>query len=545
MALDGIMLNKVVEDLNKYVPMRINKIYGINKTEVLFHVKSNRESKVLLISSEASSNRIHFTSRDYIHESHPNNFVMLLRKHLLNGQIVDIQQKDYDRFVKIVISNHNSIGDQVYFHIYLELLGRFANMVFCDENDVIFDAVKRISPLDNPKSAIIPGATYQIQTPQNKENPFEKFTFDVNQSLVNQFSGFSPTLDKEFNFRLKSGEEFKDIIEKINKSNNLFITTNANKTDFHTIPLLHISDNYKSYSLHEGFDKLYYEIALKKRIANETRNLAKFINRELKKQKKKIIRLEDQFEKNQNADINLKYGDLIITYQSKIKKGMKFANLIDYEDDQPITIQLDEKLDAIQNAQNYYKKYRKQSNSLIHLLEQIELANKEIDYFQLLSDQLEFADINSAKEIKQELIDNNYIFEKRKGNKPKRKAAPKFLSINYDENTVIRVGKSNIQNDYVTFKASNRNDFWFHVQDYHGAHVTVSTDELSDELINIAASFAAYFSKARSSKNIPVNYTQIRNVKKIPKAPLGMVAIENYQTVFIEVDRVVIDKYLD
>lgn len=545
MALDGILLNKIVYDIKKNLPMRINKIYGINKTELLFHVKTNKESKVLLLSTEASSNRIHFTSRDYTHESYPNNFVMLLRKHLLNGLITDIVQKDNDRFLKIVISNSNSIGDQVKFNIYLELLGRFSNMIFCDEEDVIFDAIKRISPIENPKAAIIPGATYQIQSPQDKLDPFESNNFDINESFVEQFSGFSPTLDKEFKFRINNGQTFNEIMQQIKKSNNLFITKSDSIYDFHVIPFSHLSSNFKEYPLHSGFDELYYDLALKKRIANETKNLAKFINRELKKQKKKIVRLENQFEKNSNAEINLKYGDLIITYQNIIKKGMKFTNLIDYETNQPITIELDEKLDAIANSQKYYKKYRKQTNSISHLTEQIEAAKKEIQYFNLLSEQLDFADINSAKEIKQELVDNKYIFEKSKKHQPKKKPKPQYLTINYNDSTIIRVGKSNIQNDYVTFKASSKQDYWFHVQDYHGAHVTVSTDELTDEIINACASFAAYYSKARNSKDIPVNYTQIKNVKKIPKAALGMVSIVNYQTVFIEVDHDLIDEYIN
>lgn len=545
MALDGLMLNNVITDLNEHLPMRINKIYGINKTDFLIHVRLKKERKVLLISTQATSNRIHFTNRDYTNENEPSNFVMLLRKHLLNGVISEIVQKDYDRYVKIKVDNHNSIGDPVSFHIYLEFLGRFSNMIFCDENDVIFDAVKRISPLENPDAIIIPGATYEIAQSQNKKDPFSDFNYDINDSFVNQYSGFSPLLDKEFRYRIKNGETFMEIIKNISESNKLVITKTNKKPDFHAIALKHLGDVYSEHEIAKGFDSMYFQMALKRQIANETRDLAKFISRELKKQRKKIVRLESQFEKNLDADINLKYGDLIITYQSQIRKGMKFANLIDYENDQPITIELDEKLDAIANAQKYYKKYRKQTNSLKHLSKQIELTNKEVKYFQLLSEQLEFADVNSAKEIKQELLDNKYIFEKKHKHQSKKKMKPDFLTINYDEQTIIRVGKSNIQNDYVTFKASNKNDYWFHVADYHGAHVSVSTDDLSDDVITLCANFAAYYSKARSLKNATVNYTMIKNVKKIPKAPLGMVSIDNFESIYVQIDPLLIHKYIN
>ncbi len=545
MALDGLMLNNVIKDLNTYLPMRINKIYGINKTEMLFHMRANKQRKLLLISTEATSNRIHFSSRDYTNENEPNNFVMLLRKHLINGVISEIVQKDYDRYIKIKVDNHNSIGDPVSFYIYLELLGRFSNMIFCDENNVIYDAVKRISPLENPNAIIIPGATYELVKSQNKKDPFIDHNYDINDSFVNQFSGFSPLLDKEFRYRIKQGETFQKIINEIKNSNKLVISKTNNQPDFHAIPLKHLSKVFKEYKISQGFDILYYELALKRQIANETKNLSRFIARELKKQQKKIVRLNNQFEKNLDADINLKYGDLIITYQHQIKKGMKYANLIDYENDLPITIELDEKVDAIANAQKYYKKYRKQTNSLKHLTTQIDLANNEIKYFQVLSDQLEFADINSAKEIKQELIDNQYLFEKKSKHKARKKSKPDFLTINYNDQTMIRVGKSNIQNDFVTFKASSKNDYWFHVANYHGAHVSVSTNDLSDDIISLCANLAAYYSKARTLKNVSVNYTQIKNVKKIPKAPLGMVAIENFNSIYIEIDPLLIEKFIN
>ncbi|NLC54630.1 MAG: fibronectin/fibrinogen-binding protein [Erysipelothrix sp.] len=543
MALDGILLSKVIFDLNNYLPMRINKIYGINKTEILFYVKTKKESKVLLISTESISNRIHFTEKDYINEKYPNNFVMLLRKHLLNGQIIEIKQKDYDRFVMLKIKSHNNIGDEVIFNIYLELLGRFANMIFCDENDIIYDATKRISPIENPNAAIIPGAKYEISLPQFKKNPFKNNDFDINDSLVKQFSGFSPTLEKEVRYRIANNQSFLTIMDEIKKSDKLVITEGLKKPDFHAIPLLHLKQTYKAYPIHQGFEKLYYDIALKKRIAESTRDLAKFVKAQLKKQKRKLLKLNEELDKNQNADIFLKYGDLIITYQNQIKKGMKYTNLVDYETAKPITIDLDEKLDAIGNAQKYYKIYRKKTNSLKHLQQQILDTENEIKYFEILTDQLDFADINSAQEMRQELIDNKYIFDKSKFKDKRKPKAPKFLNIEYDVDTTIRVGKNNIQNDYVTFKASSKKDYWFHVQDYHGAHVVVATNNLTTEVTDLAASLAAYYSKAKASSNIPVNFTQIKNVKKIPRAPLGMVKIDDYETVFINIDKELIEEY--
>ena len=544
MGLDGILLNKVVEDLNTYIPMRVNKIYSINKSEFLFYVKTFRENKILLISTNAKSNRIHFSERHFKHEDHPDNFTMLLRKHLLNAMITSIEQKEYDRFIKITLENFNSIGDKVKFYIYLELFGRFSNFIFCDSDDKILDASKRISPIENPNAAIIPGATYKTLSSQDKKDPFKDQSFDINRSLVKQFSGFSPILDKEVRYRIEKGENFKEIMDEIKASKKLVVSESDKKVDFHTIPFLHFKKSSKSYSLHTGFDKLFYEKDLKRQIDNKTRNLRKFINRELKKQKKKVVRLKEQYQKNKMAKENLKFADLIITYQNKISKGMDFVNVYDWESEEDISIPLDKKLDAIRNAQKYYKKYNKQKKSIKYLKEQIEKAKEEIKYFSQLSEQIEIADIDSAKEIRNELIENKYIFDKKKKKKKRKKKKPKFTVINFDENTVIRLGKNNLQNDYITFKASRKSDYWFHVENYHGAHVTVSTNELSNEKIELAANLAAYFSKARASKNIAVNYTQVKNIKKIPGAKAGMVKIDDYQTVFITVDEQLIDEYI-
>ena len=152
--------------------------------------------------------------------------------------------------------------------------------------------------------------------------------------------------------------------------------------------------------------------------------------------------------------------------------------------------------------------------------------------------------MESAQEIRKELIDNKYLFEKNK-KIIKKATKPKYLKINYDDNIIIRVGKNNVQNDYVTFKASKKDDMWFHVQDYHGAHVVASGQNLSPEIIVLCANLAAYYSQARNSNNINVNYTKIKNIKKIPKAALGMVAIDNYKTVNIKIDSEIIEDYIN
>lgn len=538
MALDGIMLNKVVLKLSEYLPMRINKIYDNGKYELLFHIKPKTKAKILLISGQPNYNRIHFTTKTYQNNDAPNNFVMLLRKHLLNGFIVDIKQYSLDRIIKIQIQNYNDIGDLIFYNLYVELKGRFANIIFTDENDIIFDAIRRISPLENPNKAIIPGAKYVVEYDKQKQNPFKTSNFDINESLINQFIGFSPTLEAEVRYRLKK-DNFENIINDIKNSNKFIISNNQN-SDFHTIKLTHKYNDFKEYDLFDGFDQFYYLKSQSERIKQETNNLLKIVNKQLKKQNKKLIKLQKELKINTNSKENLKAGDLIMTYQYEIKKGMDFVNLIDYDTNLPITIKLNKALDPIKNANNYYKLYQKQKRSLKYLEVQIEETNNEIAYLSLIKDQLQFADIKSAQEIKEELIINKYLPLKVKSKKKKRK--PNFLIIHYDENTIIRVGKNNIQNDYITFKLANRNDYWFHIKDYHGAHITVNTTNLSEKLIIFAATLATYYSQAKDLNISEVNYTQIKNVKRLKTK--GLVSLSNINSTTINVDYEIIKQYI-
>lgn len=538
MALDGIMLNKVVNKLNQYLPMRINKIYDNGNYEILFHVKPKSEAQILLISGQPNFNRIHFTNKAYQNNAHPNNFVMLLRKHLLNGFIIEIKQFSLDRIIRLKIQNYNDIGDMTYYHIYVELKGRFANIIFCDEKDIIFDAVRRISPLENPKTSVIPGAKYVLDYDKKKLNPYHDNDFDINESLVKQFVGFSPTLEKELRYRLKN-QSFDEIITDIKAAEQFVISTNST-SDFHTIKLTHKYNQFKTYNLFAGFDEFYFLKSQNERIKQETNNLLKVVNRELKKSNRKLIKLKVELDNNQNSKEKLKAGDLIMTYQTEIKKGMKFVNLIDYDTDEPITIKLNAALDPIANAQNYYKQYQKQKRSIKYLTAQITESENEIAYLRLIKEQLLFADVKSAKEIKTELINNKYL-PKKSPNK-KRQSKPNFLEIKYNDFTTIRVGKNNVQNDYITFKAANRNDYWFHIKDYHGAHVTVNTTDLTPEIINLAASLAINFSEAKDLKRSEVNYSQIKNLRRTKIK--GLVNLTDFETITINVDMDLINKYL-
>lgn len=540
MALDGIVINKLVNHLNEQTPIRINKIYSIGKNELLFNVRTNSKSEKLIISGDANQNRIHFTNKNYPNDSEPTNFVMLLRKHLTNGQIVKIKQFNYDRILQLKISTHNSIGDNITLYLYLELMGRYANIIFCDADNIIFDAIKRISPLDNPNQVVVPGAQYIVNADMDKKDLYDYKNLDINESLVSQISGISPTLEKEIRFRLDNGQHLEAIINEIKSKESLILSSNDKNSDFHIIELTHAYQKFKEVSFDNGFDLFFYEKSQQERIKQEANDLLRFLRKESKKLKKKLIKIHEEIENNQHSEINLKYGDLLMTYHYDLTKGAPYANVIDYDTNESITIPLDEKLSPIENAQKYYKLYKKQSKSIVHLNEQVKIATEELEYFDLLMDQLQYADIHSAKEIRQELIDKKYLFEK-KNYKSKRKVSkPNYLSVEY-EGINIKIGKNNVQNDYI-LKQANRNDMWFHIQTYHGSHVIVNSPDPSDKVIEVAATLAAHFSQAKYSENVTVDYTLVKNVKRT--GTKGLVLLKSFDSIVIENDESLIEQLI-
>lgn len=539
MALDGIVLSKIVKQLNTEIPMRINKIYSIGKSELLFNIRSNRTNKRLLISNDSNQNRIQLSNRGYDNDSEPTNFVMLLRKHLLNGIISEVKQYGYDRIIRLTIDTHNNIGDEVKFYLYLELLGRYSNTILCDSNDIIIDAIKRISPLESESKSIVPGAKYVNIANTTKQDFFKASQIDINSNLSQTYAGVSPILSDEIKYRITNGESLSSIQSLINDSEKLYICKKGGKMDFHVMPLTKEFESFSESSIFDCLDEFYYDRSLNQRIKQETNDLLKFIKREIKKATKKISKLQNDLLTNQNYEQHLIKGDLLTTYLYEFKKGDKEVTLIDYNTNEPMTIALDEKLSPNDNAQRYYKLYRKQKKSLDHILEQIELASDNIEYFSLLKDQLDFADIASAREIKQELINNKLLFEKRKYNK-RAKNKPSYLEMYYND-VLIRVGRNNIQNDYL-LKHANRNHYWFHIDQYHGSHVIVCSSELTDELIVFAATLAAQYSQAKTASNVSVNYTQVRNVKRTKVK--GLVNISDINNVTIKNNHDLIKDYI-
>ncbi len=531
MALDGLILHQELKTLEHLVPARINKISQPSSDEILLSLHHHSQNYQLLLCVHSQFNRLNLTKTSFHNPASPSAFVMLLRKYLDNGLITNIQQDQLDRCVKFTIQSRNELAELKTSYLFLELMGKYANLILTDENLIIRDAIKRIPPYQNTKRIIFAGALYQVNPRPARQNPFAVSAATLGDSFLEQFEGFSPLLAREVEFRLVNGASFGDIMQELHNSQSIFYYPKTK--NYHVIQLKHLQEDFLVFDINAGFDFLYSDIQAKIRIEELTGNLFRFIKSELKKNNNKLPKLQAAYQEACACEKWRIAGDLIFINLATINKGMTNVDLFDYESQQRISIALDPKLDGKGNGNKYYQKYRKGKNGQIHLKEQITLCQQEITYFTALQEQLEFADLQSAREIKNELYQQNYLRQPVSKRRTKTKSRPQYLELSC-ENDKVFVGRNNLQNNYVTFILAQKNDTWFHAQSYHGAHVIIQSAIPSEKQIRFCANLAAYYSQGRQSSSVPVDYTLVKNLKKIPRSKAGQVSVTNYKTIFID-----------
>jgi len=380
MALDGIMLHRIIPEIRETFPVRIQKIYQISDTEILFQVHGSHGKQQLIVSCHSVYNRILYTRRSYPTPAEPSNFVMVLRKHLEGGIMETIEQAGLDRWCTITIRRNNELGDTELWNLYIELMGKYANVILVNSDNRIVDALKRIPPFENSRRTILAGAEFVPTEPQNKKDPFETDVIDKELSLTKQFAGFSPFLSKEVEYRMANGQSFHDIMREIENSNMIYIANQNNEAVFHCIELTHVGE-CRSCPVFEGFDILYYHKEEKDRIRQISGDIYHFVKRQLKHQTQKLPRLLSEMDEAKDCDKWREYGDLLFGYQVNDTKGMKSIELESFETGEKIKVPLDPKYDGKSNARKCYQKYNKLKKGQVYLKEQIEICEKRNQLF--------------------------------------------------------------------------------------------------------------------------------------------------------------------
>ena len=529
MALDGIILYKVKQDLDNYLPIRINRISETSKTEIVFNVHANTIRTNLVISLHSNYNHICLSNENYTTYNDPSTFVMVLRKHILNGIIYKIEQFDYDRYLLMHIRARDELYDEKEYVLSVELMGKYANLILIDSENKIIDALKKIPPYENTRRTILPGAQFSLPDKQNKQDPFNPININYDESLVNQIQGFSKLFENEVRYRL-ANQTYEEIMSEVKNSNKLYLTKQNDNYEYHVIALTHLSNEYKSWDIQEAFDEIYFEDDEKERIKNISEDLYKIVKRQIKHFNTKIGKLQYSLQDALNLEKDKENGDLLYQYSNLEQKGLKEIEITGY-DGQNKLIPLDPKYSIKVNANKYYQQYQKKRKGKVFIEEQLEIANNELEYFKSLSEQLSIANYSDALDIKEELSKFGYL--KKPISKNKKKKTINLYQVKVDDCT-ITFGKNNIQNNYLTFDYAKPNYMWFHAKQFHGSHVVVDTNEPNEKIIRICANLAAYYSQGRLSSSVPVDYCLVKDVKKVKGTKPGFVTFKNYKTIYID-----------
>ncbi|MFD2443462.1 NFACT family protein [Bacillus sp. CGMCC 1.16607] len=560
MSFDGLFTKIMTEEISAtLLGGRINKIYQPFKNEIILQIRANGKNHKLLLSAHPSYSRVQLTNESYENPSEPPMFCMLLRKHLEGAIIEDIYQIGLDRMVAIEVKGRNELGDISLKKLIIEIMGRHSNIILIDkEKNMILDSVKHVSYAVNSHRAILPGQPYVLPPSQDKLNPFEMEEIDVlkkidfnagkiDKQLVEQIAGISPIFAREIIFqsglanRITLPKAFMDIVQQIkNGKIQPSITMNTQKEAFYFFPLNHMKGEVKQFTLlSEMLDRYYFGKAERDRVKQQANDLERFIQNEKDKNENKIKKLKSTLEDANKADEYQLYGELLTANMYALQKGLQEIEVINYYDENGATviIPLDPLKSPSDNAQKYFSKYQKAKNSIEIVKEQIRLAENELLYFEALQQQLMAASIRDIAEIREELVEEGYIRERQK---KKIKSAisnkPHLETYTASDGTEILVGKNNKQNDYLTNKLAARDEIWFHTKDIPGSHVVIRSKNPNEETIIEAAILAAYFSKARLSSSVPVDYTKVRHVKKPNGAKPGFVIYDNQQTIHVTPD---------
>jgi predicted ribosome quality control (RQC) complex YloA/Tae2 family protein len=568
MALDGIFLHSITSELKQYlIGSKIDKVNQPEKDEIILTIRGAGFNKKLLISASSSYPRIHFTESNKQNPMQPPMFCMVLRKYLIGARIVDIQQLDSDRILVINVESSDELGFNSIYSLVVEIMGRHSNITLLRHRDnLIMDSIKHITPDINSYRSLYAGIKYVYPPASSKLNPLDFELEDFRNYILNNsvvfkenmfsqiFNGVSVLLSKELWFRVEN--HFSNIsYDEIDKLYSLvldffnilkegkfkflcFLDDDVLK-DFYCIDLFSLSGyttiEYESAShLVESF---YFQKDKLDRLNSKSADLQKLLNNNLERCHKKQEILGKTLEECKEKDLYKMYGELLTANIYSIKKGDKVASLLNYyadNADEYICIKLDENKTPSENIQYYFKKYNKLKKSQEAAIGQLKNNESETEYLQSVLTNIKNCETyEEIEEIRSELVETGYI-KFRKTLKNKKIKALKPLHFISSDGIDIYVGKNNIQNDNLTLKFADKNDTWLHTKNIPGSHVIIkSSKEIPEKTLEEAAIIAAYYSKAKDSSKVPVDYTQVKNVKKPSGSKPGMVIYYTNKTIYV------------
>lgn len=559
MALDGITLHCLAHELNSSLQnQRIGKIAQPEKEELLFTFKIPGQTRRLLLSANASLPFACFTSENKPSPLTAPNFCMVLRKYIGNGKVLSVTQPGLERVLCFSIEHLNEMGDPGVKYLYVELMGKHSNIIFCDENNIIIDSIKHISAQMSSVREVLPGRTYFIPTQEGKENPLT-VTEDaflarigscpapVHRAIYQSYTGISPLMAQEICYRAgidgdqstaalspedlsRLYDAFDGLMELLKNDDYqpVILYDQDVPLEFAPFPIRMYADKTQETcaSMSEALERFYAKKNRHTVMHQKSSDLRRHLSTLLERTSKKLqLQLRQQEDTAKREKYRL-YGELLHTYGYQIPAGAKSAQVTNYYDDSEITIPLDDTLSAMDNAKKYFDRYSKLKRTDEALQTQIRETKESLAHLQSIESSLNFAESEEDLDsIRDELAAYGYL--KAKGGRKKNKMQKKSRPLHYvDANGFhIYVGKNNYQNDELTFRFATGSDWWFHAKGIPGSHVIVRSEnrELPDDTYETAAAVAAYYSNGRDSEKVDVDYLQKKNVKKPNSAVPGFV----------------------
>ena len=562
MNLDGLTMSVLAKELNARLQTgQIQKLYQIDKTTLLFKIRALNEDQSLVITVGATP-AMYLSKPIQDLPKEPSSLCMFLRKHIEGSRIVKVEQINGDRIMCIQTDKLEMDGSITSTFIYVELMGKYSNCIFVQDG-VILESLIHVSPLMNRERSISPKLHYELPPNANRVSLMD-FDYDeiknlltsfgdgtVQQSIRAIFNGFGkPLLDEVLLTSNLSGNEIiSDLIPtqvdalakalyelkiKLNESNGLLTLINDNNKKAHATFILQNYKVLKEYStISEALEESIHNT---KSIHTADKELEKILTAAIKKEEVRHQKIKDELDDTNKMDTYKLYGDILMInahLQVQYEPSIQLPNLLS-EDGELLTIPLKPNLTIVENGQWYYKLYTKLKNRMVSGEYQLNASTTKLEYLKSILYSISLATTReSLEEIRKECMDAGII---KKSKKPLSYKLGKsnYIHLTIDEGEIF-IGRNNQQNEYLTHRFAKPTDIWFHTQDIQGSHLILRLNVDADDMIlSKVAQYAAYFSKARETSKVPVDYTYIKNIKKPPGSPLGFVIFNTHQTMIVE-----------
>lgn len=568
MQLDGATLYAYTKELNeRFAHARIERISQVGRFGLCLILRKDREQHRFIISANPELPQIYAVKEPQAAKENPSPFVMLLRKHIGKGRIESISMPSLDRIIAFQIDSINDLMEHVRYRLIFEAMGKHSNLILVDESGDILDSIRRVPASISSVRIVLPDQKYQAPPAQKKIDPFSAtledclLAFQDNPSLPAirllpaVFSGLSPFFSRQICLSCGIAEDRSVKVEDREKLGLAVLSffSRIQSGPYEPCVLIHAEDSSlygfspilpldmpyrKTDSINDAL-ALYFTKTMELRALNRSQAaLLSSLKAKLAKLYKRLSIQTSALESAKDMEQLKNTGELILSNIYQIKRGQERVTVYDYLGQREVVLTLDPTLSPADNAQKYFKKYAKQKTVLLTAKEQIEEIQQDISYLNSVEQMVEQADsLQTLTEIRAELSSQNILQQPQK--KGKQQASHPFRPLRFcsTDGITILAGRNNTQNDTLTLRAARSTDIWLHAQGMPGSHVIIQHAlPLPPDTLHQAAQIAAYFSKGKHSQNVPVDYTQVKYVKKPSGAKPGLVHYTSQKTLFVTPD---------